>query len=1481
METITPQLKSFAEERKLYYATEAFLRESFGVVIRSNNPDCPDNDYFLSKESDFMYVKTALENISTIFPIGNISTESLKKKKTGGNTENRYDTIKVFACEAKDSLCREDISALTRAFNRIDSVIDNDNNRKNRPVIVLFRQNNMLSISTCERIAKNEGQDTIGRVLIMHNIDCEKPRQGHIQILKSIADGLKKCFSFDELYETLIKCLSIDIVSDNFFKGYRNLFKEIVDFTNKNKQIKVAFSHFPDAEKAIRDYVKILMGRLVFVQFLQRKGWMGVPVEDETWTKGDPEFLQTLFDNTDQKQRFVVDVLQPLFQDLNTKRQGDIANERIGEGIKIPYLNGGLFEKDEYSSIQFSLPEDLMGKLLEFFRSYNFTIDENAQDSAEVGVDPEMLSRIFESLLEDNKEKGAFYTPKEVVEYMCREALTSYLQAGVVGNQEKQAIKIFVETKKADELGEALSLHVEQKLRDVKVCDPAIGSGAFPMGMLKELFECRMSIVERRHEEKCNPTEIKKDIIQNSLYGVDIEKGAVDIARLRFWLALIIDEETPHALPNMDFKIMQGNSLLERYEGVDFSNIQLSNQEESKPATKKRRKKKVVDNQQSLALEEKDALENIQIAIRDYYRTDSHQSKLMLRDSINFNVKEYIIHQNDCAINIRKKIDALPIPNDKFFLWHIYFKEVFDKGGFDIVIGNPPYIELQKMKEMSAVYASCGFETYNKSGDIYCLFTEHGFNLLKKGGLLCYIMPNKWMKAAYGRELRKYILAHEIYNIVDFGDVQIFKNATTYPCIVLLGKDEPQETFTASRLREFDMHSIEGLTQTFETSEFGEDTWVVTSKKDQLLFTKLKKAFPALKEFLNGASKYGIKPGCSEAFLISKEIKDRLVAANQAAEEVIVPFLSGRDIKTYEKPEPSNYLILFKKGDTLRLIGKSEASEQEAWGFIAAKYPSVCQWLSKFEVKARARADKGDYWWELRACDYYCQFPQSKIMYQTFQVKPNFIYDTDGCYCNNSMWILPTENKALLGLFNSKIAWWMISNYCSQIQSGYQLIWEYFSRIPIALNSDGDPEISELVDKILEAKKLDNTADITVYQQEIEGCLYELYGLTNEEVNVIDPERVTFGGAFELFGRKSGYHVVSNDEIDRVYYALRDRFNKISNSIDVPDRESSGSYDLTKSDKPSKEDLEDAFIKWNCGILTSFRGQRGKSFAETLERNKRRNEELKSTMSEQGLRFRPVDGYYYEIQEGDSERKQVLVNEFSFFITNTDAYGKIRREGDEEKDFFRHLYRLAEHYEQDSFLFTFPGNNRVAFLVATNDNCREYFRNDIRFAGPLYEGIEEPEGWTGCSNDGKIVFKLKGLVQMKVPHSKVWVAEGDLFEVTQYNPDCLVIVHNGKNEDFVCKCAEYQKKFANVYETVIADENCTVDNLKAAVISTLNRVQKGQKVIGFHGSVDLNNSYEQGANVIFDTVKEWAEINKKTISKLIIVDLFGDYLKLF
>ena len=357
---------------------------------------------------------------------------------------------------------------------------------------------------------------------------------------------------------------------------------------------------------------------------------------------------------------------------------------------------------------------------------YNFTIDENDPNDAEVGVDPEMLGRIFENLLEDNKDKGAFYTPKEIVQYMCRESLIAYLQTDQ-RKEDKECIRLFVTTHDATLLGD-LKEEIDKKLCNVKICDPAIGSGAFPMGLLRELFFCRSAIEPNIME---NAAKIKRHIIQNNIYGVDIERGAVDIARLRFWLSLIVDEKSPEALPNLDFKIMQGNSLLEQYKGADLSTMT---------------DKKVTAEGITLFDSMLDVYrKNLRDKLSEYYACPEHDKKVQLRKDISDIVKQELMEQG-----IHIDFEGIDLSaNSQFFLWHTWFHDVFSrpsKEGFDIVIGNPPYgakYDNQTKRYYKNTYVTANSIQGLQKGslDTYTLFIELGYNLLRKNGSFAYIVP--------------------------------------------------------------------------------------------------------------------------------------------------------------------------------------------------------------------------------------------------------------------------------------------------------------------------------------------------------------------------------------------------------------------------------------------------------------------------------------------------------------------------------------------------------------------------------------------------------------------------------------------------------------------------------------------------------------------------------------------------------------------
>ena len=476
------------------------------------------------------------------------------------------------------------------------------------------------------------------------------------------------------------------------------------------------------------------------------------------------------------------------FNTLNQNRGDDAIADAVlavnGSKVRIPYLNGGLFEKDKLDAATVKFPAACFRDLFDTFERYNFTIDENDPDDKEVGVDPEMLGRIFENLLEDNKDKGAFYTPKEIVQYMCEESLIAYL-----GDTEANRNLV----KKFD--AECIENKAEliEKLEDVKICDPAIGSGAFPMGMLNILYRIRMKL-DSLDDTAENIVRIKKEIIQNNIYGVDIEAGAVDIARLRFWLSIVVDEDKPIPLPNLDYKIMQGNSLLEQYNGVDLSQIcnKFMVSESSANQKKKGKKKTADDNEASLLDLFDDTLCTPDImhkAMDFYFAIQNHDVKAQYKERINGKVLN--------CITTALKQDSVEIDwnNAPFFLWHTFFWDVFNKkGGFDIVIGNPPYVSTKGRTEdeNTALKAE-----YDFADDLYSHFIIQGFRLLKENGIQCQITSDTYFTTLTKQNVRETLLKNTFVQLVHWGH-DIFDSAMVSTATFISRKQECDKDHTFS-----------------------------------------------------------------------------------------------------------------------------------------------------------------------------------------------------------------------------------------------------------------------------------------------------------------------------------------------------------------------------------------------------------------------------------------------------------------------------------------------------------------------------------------------------------------------------------------------------------------------------------------------------------------------------------------------------------
>ena len=606
-------------------------------------------------------------------------------------------------------------------------------------------------------------------------------------------------------FENLKTAFSVEALSNEFFDRYREQYADFIQYITGKRFVKVGskweekrlsepnaalMGAFDYNEKKIRDYVKKMMGRITFLHFLQRKGWMC----------GDLNYMQNMFENSLYKNDYLDSVLEPLFFGiLNTKpaeREALFADydwdkSLLNEWKDIPYLNGGLFERDEEDEPESRFPADYFKRLFQFFSEYNFTIDENDPNDAEVGVDPEMLGKIFENLLEDNKDKGAFYTPKEIVRYMCQESLIAYLETNTSIAKDKIRQFVLSPEEGVKDIPENKKPKLLTALENVKICDPAIGSGAFPMGLLNELLHCR-EVLSGDHYD-C--AEIKKSIIQNNIYGVDIEKGAVDIARLRFWLSIVVDEETPSPLPNLDYKIMQGNSLIESFMGVDLSKLTYE-----KEYKKDKGEISLFDN-------EKNRLQKtVSHLLFSYYCCSDHDRKMRLQQEISDTINKQLEAQAYDSTILDKLKTINLAENSNFFLWHTWFSDVFnrdDKEGFDIVIGNPPYVSAVNMArtdEEKLLYKQ-SYPEATGAYDMYVLFLLLGAKL--SSNIYCWIIPNKLLVADYAKKtLHKLKAECGLEKTIDVSVYDVFKNASVYP-IIVLGNKVSHERFNSYFLNNY------------------------------------------------------------------------------------------------------------------------------------------------------------------------------------------------------------------------------------------------------------------------------------------------------------------------------------------------------------------------------------------------------------------------------------------------------------------------------------------------------------------------------------------------------------------------------------------------------------------------------------------------------------------------------------------------------
>ncbi len=819
----------------------------------------------------------------------------------------------------KSSYSRSQYAAFTREINK----------RFLAPVVIFFfTENNLLTIAFVarRRNLKDDNRDVLEKVSLIKDISLTNPHRAHIDILYEIS--LTTCIewmsqngyqqNFDGLLKAWLIKLDIKELNKMFYKDLFNWYS-----------LAIKKSNFPlnaDPEKQVIR----LITRILFIWFLKEKKLVNEKLFNETEISS---LLKKLDPNGFSYYQFVLKRL--FFEILNTeveKRASEYGNRRnpaIERRVNTPsraqklfentpFINGGLFDFDpRLEDNELNFPNQLFfGKsdsLFQILERYKFTIEENTPVEQEIALDPELLGQVFENLLATynpetqetaRNETGSFYTPREVVNYIVEEALVARL-AGIMGaNDElkKRIHKLIAcdDTSKnfADWLSEDTKRELVKAICKLRILDPAVGSGAFPMSALLKLNAALRQLDPRCKElsKICDtfnqfPNDYgrKLYLIENCIYGVDIQPIACHIAKLRFFISLLIDQQQNknvenfgiRPLPNLETRFVAADTLQEltRHEQPEMFNVETD-----------------------LLIEE------LQTCRNHYFSASSSDDKRFCLE-----------HDSDIRRKLKIALKKNGVSNEtaeKLFSWIPYdqnaksdwFDAEFMLGvndGFDIVIGNPPYIQLQKNRgKLGKKYSTANFTTLAKTGDIYQLFYEKGMQLLKEKGWLCYITSNKWLRAKYGEKTRKFLANYNPKKLLDFRGNQIFESATVDTNVLLVQKSKYARRTFAVRFDEKFNTKEETIPEYAQSSQIclndlSSHPWIILRRDEMVLKRKIEKIGTPLKDWDINIYR-GITTGLNKAFIIDNDTKNALVSEDSKSVDLLRPLLRGRDIGRYQ-----------------------------------------------------------------------------------------------------------------------------------------------------------------------------------------------------------------------------------------------------------------------------------------------------------------------------------------------------------------------------------------------------------------------------------------------------------------------------------------------------------------------------------------------------------------------------------------------------
>lgn len=1001
--------------------------------------------------------------------------------------------------------------------------------------------------------------------------------------------------------DSIQKAFELEPVNNDFYEQYKELHLKLTDYLQDFiKKDEVIAKDFEEKEVLPSDFSKKTLGQFIFLYFIQKKGWI------KDINNPESQFsLSELFENRfNYGDNFFNDLIEPIFYESLAK-DGSINNQyKVIKAFSFPYLNGGLFEPIrgyDWEKTNIIIPDsffknenktkdgDIGDGLIDVFNRFNFTVYENDSIEQDIAVDPEMLGKVFENLLDiqDRKSKGAFYTPREIIRYMCQESIIEYLIKNIDGEISSDILKVFIKNHSTlqemnfDESDLSViaenAIDIDQLLANLLVCDPAVGSGAFPMGMLVEIVGARYAL-QPFLSQKQSMYELKLHTIRHSLYGVDIDPSAVDIARLRFWLSLIIEEEQPTPLPNLEHKLMQGNSLLSSYQGMELFNEQFITDVDNRQS-----QLDVIDEEVNILEKElKLELDTIEISrvksIKKRLISLEKQKIKIQQEGKNIPVTEMLFEVNDSFSKVKKQIDLLQtkisefifldgnknkdilkkeiddlkwtlikesIDNAKkaeefnrlkaksiqpFFIWKLEFLEVFKKkNGFDIVIGNPPYLRVQGIdRKISEQYKSF-YTAATGSYDLYVLFAEKGLNLLSQNGVLNYIMPHKWVNSAFGKGLRE-ITKDKIKKLISFEAYQVF-NASTYTSLVWFDKTQKkslnyvglEKDLKTNRELEMFLTSLsENDFTNIENKSLSSEMWIFTNKLVKNILDKLN-LMPYRVHDIFEKIFQGIATSRDSVYFLKDiiEIDDQVIEAfsEELDKRILIekkfvkPLLKGNSVHRYETIK-TNRVIIFPYFYTQE-AGKEAVklfSEQE----ISEKFPNAYSYLKQCENVLRGR-ENGSFdidgeWFQFSRKQGILAANREKIITPYLSLGSQLSYDKNGeFYCNTKCFGLvknlnvKESYKFYLAILNSKLLWFFIKNTSSVMSGGYYTYTrDSLSPFPIPkiINIDDTKPFDKLVDQVINDKQ--KSLDTTDAEKQIDKLVYALYQLTDEEIDFIE-----------------------------------------------------------------------------------------------------------------------------------------------------------------------------------------------------------------------------------------------------------------------------------------------------------------------------------------------------------------------------------------